>query len=218
MVESDSIRVAIVDDHAVTRTGLRYFIKGFDDLELVGEAGRGSDALELCLQTQPDVILIDMVMPEMDGAETIQELRQQCPEVQCIALTSFHEGTLVERALQAGAIGYLLKNVSADDLADAIRAAYAGRSTLSREATEALIEATRQRGQTNFDLSEREREVLRLLCDGLSNPEIAAQLQITLATVKFHVRNILSKLGAANRAEAVSLAWKYDLVEESPPA
>ena len=218
MNESGPIRVAIVDDHAVTRTGLRYFIKGFDDLEFVGEAGSGADALVLCRQTQPDVMLIDMVMPEMDGVETIEELRRQYPEVQLIALTSFQEGTLVERALQAGAVSYLLKNVSAADLADAVRAAHAGHPTLSQEAIEALIRATRRRGQTEFDLSEREREVLHLVCGGLSNPEIADRLHITLATVKFHVRNILSKLGAANRAEAVSLAWQYSLVVESPPA
>lgn len=214
MSESKRIRVMIVDDHAVMRTGLRYTLKSFDDLELVGEAGSGASAIEKCARLQPDVILMDMVMPGMDGAETTLRIRQCCPEIQIIALTSFQEKDMVERALQAGAIGYLLKNVAAKDLAQAIRAAHAGRPTLSEEATEALIQSTRQKTELGHDLTNREREVLALMSKGLTNTQIAEQLTISQSTVKFHVKGILSKLGAANRAEAVNLAWQHNLIQE----
>jgi NarL family two-component system response regulator LiaR len=213
MTEASPIRVMIVDDHAMLRDGLAFFLKGFDDLVLVGEAGGGEEAIELCAQCQPEVILMDMVMPGMDGAAATRAIRRRFPDVQIIALTSFQEKDLIERALQAGAIGYLLKNVTAEGLARAVREANAGRSTLAPEATEALIRATRRRaGQPDYGLTGREREVLGLLADGLSNTEIADRLVISVATVKFHVRGILTKLGVSNRAEAVALAWKQDLV------
>ncbi len=213
MPETNPIRVMIVDDHAMTRTGLKFFIKAFADLELVGEASNGEEALALCAQTPPDVILMDMVMPGLDGAETTQLIRQRYPQVQIIALTSFQEGDLVERALKSGAIGYLLKNVSANELAAAIRAAYAGRSTVAPEVTEVLVKATRQEGKLGHDLTEREQEVLARLVEGLTNAQIAERLIISQATVKYHVRGILSKLNANSRAEAVSLAWQHNLVE-----
>ena len=213
MTEKDPIRVIIVDDHAMLRRGLRFFLKGFDDLELVAEASSGREALELCAQVQPDVVLMDMVMPGMDGAEATRAIRQRCPDVQVIALTSFQEEDLIERALKAGAIGYLLKNVTADDLARALREAHAGRSTLAPEATEVLIQATRERTQqVDYGLTEREQQVLALLVEGLSNAEIAERLVISVATVKFHVRGILSKLQVSNRAEAVAVAWQRKLV------
>jgi NarL family two-component system response regulator LiaR len=213
MSETEPIRVIIVDDHAMLRRGLKFFLKGFDDLELVGEANSGPAALDLCAEVQPDVVIMDMVMPGMDGAQATQAIREQFPQVQVIALTSFQEEDLVERALQAGAIGYLLKNVNADGLAHAIREAYAGRSTLAPEATEILIQATRQRAaQPDYGLTQREQEVLALLVEGLSNAEISERLVITVATVKFHVRGILSKLGVSSRAEAIALAWQEKLV------
>lgn len=213
MTRTHRIRVIIVDDHAMLRKGLRFFLKGFDDLELVGEATGGAEAIALCADTEPDVILMDMVMPDMDGAEATRAIRRQHPNAQVIALTSFQEQGLIERALQAGAIGYLLKNVSAEDLARAIREAFAGRSILAPEATEALIQATRQRAShPDYGLTEREQEVLALLVEGLSNADIAERLVISVATVKFHVRGILAKLGVANRAEAVALAWRENLV------
>ena len=213
MSETEPIRVIIVDDHAMLRRGLKFFLKGFDDLELVGEANSGPAALDLCAEVQPDVVIMDMVMPGMDGAQATQAIRERFPQVQVIALTSFQEEDLVERALQAGAIGYLLKNVNADGLAHAIREAYAGRSTLAPEATEILIQATRQRAaQPDYGLTEREQEVLALLVEGLSNAEISERLVITVATVKFHVRGILSKLGVSSRAEAIALAWQEKLV------
>ena len=213
MTESSPIRVLLVDDHAMLRKGLRFFLAGFGDLELVGEAASGKEAIRLCAALQPDVVLMDMVMPDMDGAATTEAVRRQNPNLEVIALTSFQEEDLIERALQAGAISYLLKNVSADALADAIRQALAGHSTLAPEATEALVKATRQRAaRPKFDLTERELEVLSLLVEGLSNAEIAERLVVSVATVKFHVRGILSKLGVSSRTEAVALALQQDLI------
>jgi NarL family two-component system response regulator LiaR len=213
MTESQTIRVLIVDDHAMLRRGLRFFLNGFDDLELVGEAASAQQALDLCGELAPDVVLMDMVMPDIDGAAATELIRQQYPEAQVLALTSFQEEDLIERALQAGAIGYLLKNVGAEELAEAIRGAHAGRSTLAPEATKVLIQATRQRaGQPDYGLTEREQEVLGLLMEGLSNAEIAERLVVTVATVKFHVRGILNKLGVDSRTEAVALAWQQNLV------
>jgi NarL family two-component system response regulator LiaR len=212
MTAAKPIRVMIVDDHAVVRGGLKFFLLGFDDLELAGEAEDGEEALRLCDQLHPDVILMDMMMPGIDGATATQAIRQRYPKVQVIALTSFKEQDLVQRALQAGAIGYLLKDVQALELAEAIRAAHAGRPTLAPEATQALIQAATQPPQPGHDLTEREREVLALLVKGLSNNEIAERLVVSISTVKYHVSGILSKLGAANRAEAVAMALQHRLV------
>jgi NarL family two-component system response regulator LiaR len=209
---SKPIRVMLVDDHAVVRSGLAAFLLAFDDLELVGEARGGEEALLLCPRVKPDVVLMDLVMPGMDGATATRAIREKCPHVQVVALTSFREDELVQGALEAGAIGYLLKNVSADDLADAIRAADAGRPTLAPEATQALIHASRQPPKLGFDLTDRERDVLTLLVEGLNNREIAERLVVSQSTVKFHVSNILSKLGASSRTEAVALAVQHKLV------
>lgn len=212
MTETKSIRVMVVDDHAVVRSGLAAFLLAFDDLELAGEAGSGEAAVSLCAQSQPDVILMDLVMPGMDGAAATRAIRQRCPQTQVVVLTSFKEEELVQRALQAGAIGYLLKDVQAEELAEAIRLAHAGQSILAPEATQALIHAAAQVPQPGYDLSLREREVLALMVKGLNNTEIAKRLIVSLSTVKYHVSNILSKLGVANRAEAAALAVQYHLV------
>jgi two-component system, NarL family, response regulator LiaR len=213
-MNDSSIKVMLVDDHAVVRSGLGAFILAFDDLELVGEAASGQEAVRLCPQLQPDVVLMDLVMPEMDGATTTQKIRALCPQVQVIALTSFKEHDLVQGALQAGAIGYLLKNISADELAHAIRAAKAGKPTLAPEAAQVLIHSAThpQTPKPGFDLTEREKEVLSLMVEGLNNLEIAERLIVSRSTVKFHVSSILSKLGVASRTEAVANAIQQHLL------
>ena len=155
---------------------------------------------------------MDMVMPGMDGAAATRAIRQQFPQVQVIVLTSFKEGELIKNALDAGAIGYLLKDVSADDLARAIRAAHSGRPTLSSEAAQVLIETANQTPAPGFDLTEREREVLRLMIEGLNNTQIAGKLTVSPSTIKSHVSNILSKLGVASRTEAVTLALRNHII------
>ena len=206
------IRVMLVDDHTMVRKGLVTFLKVFDYLELVGEADNGADAIKLCGKVLPDVILMDMVMPDMDGATATTLIRQKYPQVQILVLTSFKEGDLIKKALEAGAIGYLLKDVLADDLARAIRAAHAGRATLSPEAAQSLVETTNLPPTPGLDLTEREREVLVLMVEGLSNSQIAAKLGVSSSTIKSHVSNVLSKLGVTSRTEAVSLALRNRIV------
>lgn len=213
MSETGSIRVLIVDDHAMVRSGLKNFIYGYEWMELVGEAKNGTEAVTFCVDNDVDVVLMDMMMPIMDGDEATRRIMALEKSTKVIILTSFHEHDMVEKALQAGASGYLLKNVSAEELAAAVRAAHVGRSTLAPEATEALIEATRQKPAVGFDLTDREREILALLVKGLSNGAISDQLSISMATVKFHLTNVFTKLGAKNRVEAVTKALEHDLVD-----
>jgi NarL family two-component system response regulator LiaR len=209
---SQPIRVLLVDDHTMVRRGLGTFLKVFDDLQLAGEAESGEEAIQLCAEVIPDVILMDMVMPDMDGAAATRAIRQRFPQVQVIALTSFKEGDLVKHALEAGAIGYLLKDVSADELAEAIRAAHAGRATLSPEAAQALVETANQSPAPGLNLTERELEVLALMVEGLNNTQIAGRLSVSPSTIKSHVSNILSKLEVASRTEAVTLALRNRIV------
>ncbi len=214
MNKTDPIRVIAVDDHQVVRGGIKYALLDFDDIELVGEARSGEDALRLCEQVRPDVVLMDLMMPGMDGVETTQAICKRCPQVRILVLTSFHDSELVPRAMQAGAAGYLLKGVSNKALVEAIRAAHNGQSVMAQEAIADLVHAAAPSPRLGDDLNEREREVLAMLAQGLSNKEIAERLFLSVATVKYHIRVLFSKLGADSRAEAVSLAWQYNLIQK----
>jgi len=209
---SQTIRVMLVDDHNVVRSGLATFLKAYDDLELVGEARNGVEAVNLCHRYKPDVILMDLMMPEMDGIAATRAILADCPEIKIIAMTSFEEEELVQGVLAAGAISYLLKNVTSDELAAAIRAAALGRSTLSPEAAKVLVQATRSPKQPWLELTEREREVLNLVVQGQSNQQIADGMVISVATVKAHISSILSKLQVSSRAEAIAYAIKHKIV------
>lgn len=208
----EPIRVLVVDDHAMVRAGLATFLEVSDDLELFGEAGSGEAAIRLCEQDLPDVILMDLLMPGMDGVAATREIRRRWPSIHVLALTSFQEGDLVEKALEAGAIGYLLKNVSMQTLTQAIREAHAGKSTLAQEAVQALVLSKSQPPATDYNLTPRELEVLALMVSGLNNPAISERLVISIGTTRSHVSNILSKLGVNNRAEAVAVALRSKLI------
>ena len=212
MNDSIPIKVMVVDDHPVVRDGLKNMFLVFDDLELISEAEDGNQALELCRHETPDVIMMDIVMPRMDGISATRAVLERFPQVKIIILTSFPDDNLVQKSLEAGAIGYVLKNAPIDDLANAVRSAYAGRPTLAPEATMALIRTKTGPLKPGSDLSQREREVLALIAQGLSNEEIARQLVISPATARHHVSACIEKLGAANRAQAASLAIKHGLV------
>jgi NarL family two-component system response regulator LiaR len=201
----------IVDDHAVVRSGLQTFLSVMPELEFVGEASDGDEALVRCGSLKPDVILMDLMMPGTDGVTATRLIRAKHPNIRIVALTSFEEDSLVQEALRAGATGYLMKTVTARELVAAIRAAYEGKMTLSPEATEALVRANSE-SRGALELTDREREVLRLMVDGLDNGEIAARLVVSLSTVKYHISNILSKLGVENRVAAVTTAIHKKLV------
>jgi two-component system, NarL family, response regulator LiaR len=212
MSVNNRIRVLIVDDHGILRSGLKTTLSIFKDIEVVGEAEDGEEAVRLCGELHPAVVLMDLVMPVMDGLEATRKIRQNCPEVRIIALTSFKDDVLIQRVLKAGAISYLLKNVSADALVSAVRAACDGRPSLSPEATQAVIRIATRPYSADYDLTDREMEVLALMVQGASNSDIAARLVIGLSTAKTHVSNVLSKLGVTTRSEAIALAIQRRLV------
>jgi two-component system, NarL family, response regulator LiaR len=207
------ISVLIVDDHPTVRRGLASFINTMEGYSCVGEASNGGEAVRVAAELKPDIVLMDLVMPEMDGATATQQILQNVQGVRVLVLTSFHEQHLVQNALKAGAVGYILKTASVDELTTAIRMAYKGETVLSPEATQALVRASRA-SSIGDNLTEREREILQLLAQGLSNSEIAGKLFVTVPTVKFHVTNVLSKLQVGSRTEAVLLALKYKLVKD----
>ena len=206
------IKVVIADDHALLRRGLETILSLFDDIELVAQADDGAEAVLLCEQTQPDVVLMDLVMPGLDGATATREILRRCPATRVLVLTSFSDEALIESALSAGAIGYLMKDISGAQLAAAIRRASAGKPTLAPEAAEVLMHRVAGPGLKGQDLTARERQVLTLLADGLSNAEIAERLVVSLSTVKGHVSSIISKLGASSRTEAATIAVRHHLV------
>jgi NarL family two-component system response regulator LiaR len=213
MTEAKPIKVMIVDDHPIVRDGLKSVLLAADDMELIGEAGNGREALVRCRETQPDVILMDVVMPGMDGLEATRAILGQWPDVRIVVLTTFPEESLVQEALEAGATGYMLKNASADTVADAIRSVYAGEPALAPEVTQALIRARTGPRKLGYDLSAREKEVLALLVEGLSNDEIAERLVISPGTVRHHVSACITKLGASNRTQAAALAVEHGLTK-----
>lgn len=210
---AEKIRVMLVDDHNVVRRGLAFFLDSLPDMELIGEAANGKEAVSLCNTLQPDVILMDLMMLEMNGIEATRLIKEKHPNIQIVALTSYADESGVREILQAGAIGYLLKDASIHDLGNAIRAAYVGKPTLSPEATQVLIESATQPPPKDYQLTERELEVLQLLVEGLNNPRIAERLTISRSTVKYHVSSILSKMGVSGRTEAVALAVQHKIVE-----
>jgi NarL family two-component system response regulator LiaR len=206
------IRVLLVDDHAVVRSGISKFLLVNQDMELVGEASDGMEALNVVSTTKPDVILMDILMPGMDGITATREIHQKYPQIKIIALTSFAEQNLVQGALQAGAIGYIQKNVTAVELANAIRSAFSGRIILSPEATQVLAQSITQSHLPGNELTDREQDVLRCMVNGMNNNEIAKELFISLGTVKFHISNIFQKLGVDSRVEAVKMAIEQKMV------
>ncbi|MGD0857552.1 MAG: response regulator transcription factor [Dehalococcoidia bacterium] len=213
MTGPNQIRILLADDHTVVRSGLSAVLAMQDDFKIVGEAGDGEEAVRLCESLQPDVVLMDLLMPKIDGVTATRTIKERWPKIQIIALTSFKEKEYVEGALKAGASGYLLKNVSADELVNAVRRAIAGQPSLSPEAAQVLIQKVSGASQPALDMTEREKEILALMVEGLSNGKIAERLTINQSTVKFHVSNILSKLGVTSRTEAVAMAVKRHLVE-----
>lgn len=213
MIQSNPIRILLVDDHMVVRSGLGTVLSVNDDLQLVGEASNGEEAIRLCESLCPDVVMMDMVMPVMDGVTATKMIKQRWPQIQVIALTSFKEKEYVEGALKAGASGYLLKNVSAEELVKAVRRAAAGQASLSPEAAQVLIHNINKPEVSFPKMTDREKEILALMVKGLNNNEIAERLIVSQSTVKFHVSNILSKFGATSRTEAVAIAVKHNLVK-----
>jgi len=198
---NEKIRVIIVDDHAMLRKGLAVFLMSYPDLKLVGEAVNGKEGVALCAEKLPDVVLMDLMMPVMDGITATRHIRDSFPSIQVIAITSFGEERLIKGVLDAGAISYLFKKASADDLANAIRAAHKGVSTYAAEVTDILLKS--QPVQSPETLTPREREVLELIVKGKGNYEIAEALTISLSTAKTHVSSVLTKLGVASRTEAI---------------
>jgi len=213
MTETERIRIMLVDEHAVVRSGLGAVLMSYDDMVLAGEAANGEEAVKMCPKIKPDIILMDLMMPVMDGVTATRIIHERYPEIRIIALTSFNEQELIEGALKAGAMSYLLKTVSAAELVAAIRGAMSGKASLSPEAAQALMQSLRKPKSEAEELTSREREILALMVEGLPNQEIAERLVVSYSTIKFHVSKILSKLGVASRTEAVALALKHKLVK-----
>lgn len=228
-MKNEPIRVVVVDDHSMVRGGLRLFLIAFDDMALVGEAANGMEALRVCEQVRPDIVLMDLIMPVMDGIRAAREMQSRFSNLRIIGMTSFLETDIIVEAMQAGMSGMVSKDISASELAQAIRSVQSGQAVFSPQITALLEEAAGTAGTKsvgvaesastgmleapNYALTARELEVLRLIVSGASNAEIAQKLVVSLSTAKFHVSSILEKLRVANRAEAVSLALQHRLVE-----
>jgi len=205
------INIFIIDDHELVREGIKTLLDTYEDIEVVGEASDGEEALSKITNTKTDIVLMDIKMPKMDGIEATRYITKKFPNLKIIILTSFVERKLIEEAIKAGAIGYLLKDASGEELVGAINKAMKGKSTLSSEASDYLISGLKNKG-LNIEFTSREKEILELIVNGMSNNEIADELFISPSTVKFHVSNVLSKLGAPSRSKAISIAIENKLV------
>ena len=214
MKKSKVIRILVADDHSITRSGLKTILSVYDDLSLVGEAKNGMEAIDMCSKIKPDVVLMDLDMPVMDGITATLMIKKKYPDIIVIALTSFVDKHLVKEALNAGATSYIVKNISPDELTSAIRDSFHGKTTLAPEATEVVIEELKNPSNEKFNLTIQEHKILKLLTKGSSNKEIAKKLFISEHTAKFHIGNILNKLGAASRTEAAFIATKNNLVND----
>jgi NarL family two-component system response regulator LiaR len=213
MTSTEPIRLIIADDYNMIRKGLTSLLKHFNDIEVIAEAVDGKHAVQLCQEMQPDVVLMDLVMPRLTGIEATRQILERCPDTEIIILSSFQEEDDVQAALKAGAISYIIKNISSEELATTIRLAHEGESHLSPEVLQVLIHVTTRPPVVGHDLTDRERDVLNLMAKGLSNQDIADELVISLSTVKNHVSSILGKMGACSRTEAVALAVKHKVLQ-----
>jgi NarL family two-component system response regulator LiaR len=207
------IKVLIVDDYPLVRQGIKTLLSVYDDIEVIGEAENGAQALQICGKIKPDIVLMDLVMPEVNGIEATRGILKNWPDIKVVTLTSFVDKKLIEDSIKAGAIGYVLKNISGEKLVETIRDADKGKSTLSSEASDFLISNMKNPSITDYKLTSQEKNILACIVEGLSNKMIARKLVLSLSTVKFHVSNILNKMGVSNRAEATSVALKNKLIE-----
>jgi two-component system, NarL family, response regulator LiaR len=215
---AESISVLLVDDHAMVRSGVKAFLVTQPDLSVVGEAGSGEEAIRLAARLIPDVILMDLIMPVMDGVETTRRVKQVSPRSQVVVLTSYHEDEHIFPALRAGALSYILKDVSAEELASVVRKASVGEAILHPRVAARVIKELQGKREDSLnpftELSERELEVLKLIADGMSNAEMAAKLVLSEKTIKGHVSNILSKLHLVDRTQAAVYAWRQGVVRK----
>ncbi|MBA7478315.1 Transcriptional regulatory protein LiaR [subsurface metagenome] len=213
MIVKNRIKVLIADDHPLVRYGIKTFLETYDDIYIVGEAENGREAIEICEKHLPDVVLMDVRMPELNGIEATNHILKKRPNIKVIILTSFIDKELIENSLKAGASSYLLKNESGERIVRVIRDAYQGKSNLSSEATQIMISEVRNPLSKRYQLTKREKEILSLMVEGLSNKEIAKRLTLSTSTIQFHITNILSKFGVSKRTEAIYLALKQKLVK-----
>jgi NarL family two-component system response regulator LiaR len=212
---TDSIRIMLVDDHSQIHRGLSVLSDAYPDLVLVAHGSNGQEAIELCAQYTPDIIIMDVIMPIMGGIEATRIIHNQYPQIKVLALSSFQDQESVQEMVKAGAVGYILKNSSLAELANSVRAAHSGTSVFSAEVAQALFHPSSPEGPTeNFGLTARELEILTLMVKGFNNKQIAYALTISEPTAKFHVRNVLAKLNVSGRVEAVALAVEKHLTSK----